>query len=102
MRKRHLLTTIAFGAVAAVALAGCASGSTGTEGNDGTDAGGDAKGDITIGVFNGWPEGEAASYIWKLVLEDQGYTVNLEYADAGDRKSTRLNSSDVKISYAVF
>ena len=83
MRKRHLLTTIAFGAVAAVALAGCASGSTGTEGNDGTDAGGDAKGDITIGVFNGWPEGEAASYIWKLVLEDQGYTVNLEYADAG-------------------
>ena len=83
MRKRHLLTTIAFGAVAAVALAGCASGSTGTEGNDGTDAGGDAKGDITIGVFNGWPEGEAASYIWKLALEEQGYNVELEYADAG-------------------
>lgn len=83
MRKRHLLTTIAFGAVAAVALAGCASGSTGTDDND-DNTGGDATGgEITIGVFNGWPEGEAASYLWKLALEDQGYTVNLEYADAG-------------------
>lgn len=82
MRKRHLLSTIAFGAVAAVALAGCAGGSTGTDGDE-NNTGGDAKGNITIGVFNGWPEGEAASYIWKLALEDQGYTVDLEYADAG-------------------
>src|SRR5690606_24110844 len=35
------------------------------------------------GVFNGWPEGEAASYVWKLVLEEQGYNVELAYADAG-------------------
>lgn len=82
MRKRHLLTTIAFGAVAAVALAGCAGGSTGTDGDD-NNTGGEAKGEITIGVFNGWPEGEAASYLWKIILEDKGYDVELEYADAG-------------------
>ncbi|HET8927296.1 MAG TPA: glycine betaine ABC transporter substrate-binding protein [Microbacterium sp.] len=81
MRKRHLLTTIAFGAVAAVALAGCASGSGGTDNGNNTEA--PQSKDITIGVFNGWPEGEAASYLWKLVLEDQGYNVDLEYADAG-------------------
>jgi len=75
MNKRHLLSTLALGSVAALALTGCAGG--GDDGGDG------ASKDITIGVFNGWPEGEAASYVWKLVLEDQGYNVDLQYADAG-------------------
>ena len=34
-------------------------------------------------MFNGWPEGEAASYLWKSILEEKGYSVELEYADAG-------------------
>ncbi len=75
MKKHHALATLALGSVAALALAGC-SGDAGT----GSDA--DAK-EITIGVFNGWPEGEAASYLWKLILEDKGYDVELEYANAG-------------------
>lgn len=45
-------------------------------------AGGD-KGEIKVAVFNGWPEGEAASYLWKHVLEREGYRVDFEYADAG-------------------
>lgn len=75
MKKRHLLSVFALGTAAALALTGCAN----------TDEGDDAAAskDITIGVFNGWPEGEAASYVWKLALEEQGYNVNLEYADAG-------------------
>lgn len=36
---------------------------------------------ITLAVFNGWDEGIASSELWKAVLEDKGYTVNLEYAD---------------------
>lgn len=75
MNKRHILSTLALGSAAALALAGCA----GTAG-DGGDA---AEKDVTIGVFNGWPEGEAVSYLWKLILEDKGYDVDLEYADAG-------------------
>jgi len=77
MNKRNLLGALALGTVTALALTGCAGGTD----NGGGDA--PASKDITIGVFNGWPEGEAASYVWKLVLEDAGYNVDLEYADAG-------------------
>jgi glycine betaine/proline transport system substrate-binding protein len=38
--------------------------------------------EVTIGVFTGWPEGEAVSELWKAILEEKGYTVNLEYVDA--------------------
>lgn len=74
MTKRTLLGAVALGLAASVALVGCASG---------TGAGGDAGKKITVGVFNGWPEGEAASYLWQQVLDDKGYQVDLEYADAG-------------------
>lgn len=75
MNKR-IIGAAAMAAAAALALAGCSgdSGAT-TEGGD--------KQDLTIGVFNGWPEGEAASYLWQNVLEKKGYNVKLEYADAG-------------------
>lgn len=75
MNKR-ILTTIALGAAAVLGLSACASGS-GSEVKNGD------KADLTIGVFNGWPEGEAASYLWKSVLEKKGYTVELKNADAG-------------------
>lgn len=78
MKKRNILRVLALGAVASIALAGCSSTDSGDNGGDAS-----ASKDITIGVFNGWPEGEAASYIWKIVLEDKGYNVDLEYADAG-------------------
>ena len=74
----RITALLATSAVAALALAGCASDS----GNGGGgDTGGDAKGTINLAVFNGWDEGIATSELWKAVLEDQGYTVNLEYSD---------------------
>lgn len=75
--KKRLLTGLAVGAIAALGLTGCASGTAAG------DSGSGAKKDLTIAVFNGWPEGEAASYVWKSVLEDKGYNVTLKYADAG-------------------
>ncbi|MDQ2698786.1 MAG: glycine betaine ABC transporter substrate-binding protein [Actinomycetota bacterium] len=80
MKKRHLLKGFAVAAAATLALAACATDSG--SGNGASSALEESK-DITIGVFNGWPEGEAVSYVWKLVLEDKGYNVDLEYADAG-------------------
>lgn len=78
MTKRTIRIA-AVAAVGALALAGCsAGGDTAQEGA----AGGDRT-DLTIGVFNGWPEGEAVSYLWEAILEEQGYDVSLEYADAG-------------------
>jgi glycine betaine/proline transport system substrate-binding protein len=73
MRNRTT-AVIAAGAIGALALAGCATDSGGTP-----DAA--ASKDITIAVFNGWDEGIATSELWKAVLEEQGYNVELEYAD---------------------
>ncbi len=69
---------IALGAAAVVAVGG-----TGVAAVTQTTGAGGSKGVITVAVFNGWPEGEAASYLWKNVLEKKGYTVKFEYADAG-------------------
>src|SRR5690606_21349136 len=80
MNKR-LRTGIALSAVTLLGLSACAadpdSGNTGDTGDTGD------KTELTIGVFNGWPEGEAASYLWQIILEEEGYDVTLEYADAG-------------------
>ncbi|WP_083586873.1 glycine betaine ABC transporter substrate-binding protein [Agrococcus sp. Marseille-P2731] len=82
MQKRFIRGA-AIAAVGALTLAGCAAAGDdeapeGTEGTATTD-----QTDLTIGVFNGWPEGEAVSYLWEAILEEQGYDVELEYADAG-------------------
>ncbi|MCR2813081.1 glycine betaine ABC transporter substrate-binding protein [Microbacterium sp. zg.Y1090] len=78
MTKRNtILGALALTSAAALTLTGCAGGS------DSTGSEGDAAADrpITIAVFNGWDEGIAASELWKAVLEEQGYEVELEYAD---------------------
>src|SRR5690606_41428542 len=49
-------------------------------------------------IFNTPFWGEGWALYWELVLWDQGFPRGPE----ADRKSTRLNSSHVKISYAVF
>ncbi|WP_308492513.1 glycine betaine ABC transporter substrate-binding protein [Microbacterium terrisoli] len=82
MKKRTLFGALAMGLAASVALVGCASG-TGDSAGDGGDGGSSQDKKITVGVFNGWPEGEAASYLWQQVLDEKGYDVELEYADAG-------------------
>ncbi|GAA1426550.1 glycine betaine ABC transporter substrate-binding protein [Agrococcus citreus] len=81
MNKRFIRGT-ALAAVGALALAGCSAADSEPEapeeGTSTTD-----QMDLTIGVFNGWPEGEAVSYLWEAILEEKGYDVELEYADAG-------------------
>ncbi|GAA3604637.1 glycine betaine ABC transporter substrate-binding protein [Agrococcus terreus] len=79
MTKRFIRGA-AIAAVGALALAGCSAADGGTDAEGA--AGGDQT-DLTIGVFNGWPEGEAVSYLWQAILEEEGYDVSLEYADAG-------------------
>ncbi|MCR2826622.1 glycine betaine ABC transporter substrate-binding protein [Microbacterium sp. zg.Y909] len=79
MTKRNtFLGALALTSAAALTLTGCAGGS-----DEGAGTEGDAAADrpITIAVFNGWDEGIAASELWKTVLEEQGYEVELEYAD---------------------
>jgi len=70
--KKFTRTALALGAVGALALTGCATGDD--------SAGGESK-ELTVAIPNGWPEGEAVSYLWKAILEEKGYTVEAEYAD---------------------
>src|SRR5699024_348330 len=74
--KSRFFKSAAALSVAALALTAC-----GDNGSDEGDNGEAAGGEITIGVFNGWEEGVAASELWSYILEDKGYEVTLEYAD---------------------
>lgn len=74
MKNRTTATLATIALAGMVGLAGCSSGTAETLDN------GDQK-DVTIAVFQGWDEGVAASYLWKAVLEEKGYDVELEDAD---------------------
>jgi glycine betaine/proline transport system substrate-binding protein len=74
MKSRTIVGGIALGAASMLTLTGCAAGEAETVEN------GD-RADVTIAVFNGWDEGIAASELWKAVLTEQGYEVELAYAD---------------------
>ena len=76
--KKRLFAAIAVAAVTLMGVSACASGTASAAGPSNGD-----KAALTIGVFNGWPEGEAASYLWKSILEKKGYSVTLKYANAG-------------------
>lgn len=65
MRRGNVLRTLAAGLIAAASL-----GATGSQA---------AKGDLTIGL-NNWAENIAVSNMWKVLLEREGYDVNLRQA----------------------
>ncbi|WP_166870442.1 glycine betaine ABC transporter substrate-binding protein [Salinibacterium sp. ZJ450] len=75
--KKRTLSLLAVGSISALALTGCSAASGGASA---TLENGDQR-DITIAVFNGWDEGIAVSLLWETILEDEGYEVELEYAD---------------------
>lgn len=82
-RNSRITAGIALASAAALALVGCASGDSGSgSGSSSSSESADPKSEpINLAVFNGWDEGIAASELWKAILEEEGYTVNLEYAD---------------------
>ena len=74
--KNRSLGVIALGAAGLLAFSGCAAAEAETVGDGNSD-----NKDLTIAVFNGWDEGIAASELWKAILDEKGYNVELEYAD---------------------
>ncbi len=74
---------IAGAAATALVLTACG-GAGGEDSGSGEGGSGALQGeDITIGVFSGWEEGIAASYLWGHILEQEGAEVSYETADAG-------------------
>lgn len=39
--------------------------------------------EVVLAAPQGWEEGEAVSELWRYVLEDEGYSVTIEYVDTG-------------------
>ena len=76
--KSRLFKSAAALSVAALALTACGDSEDSTGGDE---AAAVSSGEITIGVFNGWEEGIAVSELWAYVLEEEGYAVDLQYAD---------------------
>lgn len=83
---------VALSLATALTLAACGGNANGSGGNtpskdpstsssEGTASAKDTP--IEIAVFNGWDEAVAVSNLWKLVLESEGYTVNLTNGDPG-------------------
>ncbi|HLS14789.1 MAG TPA: glycine betaine ABC transporter substrate-binding protein [Beutenbergiaceae bacterium] len=85
--KRRGGAIIATTAAVALTLAACGDdGGNGGNGDNGDNGGAADPADaepIVVGVHSGWEEGIAVSHLWQHVLEEQGYTVELETADAG-------------------
>jgi glycine betaine/proline transport system substrate-binding protein len=71
MKNKTFLSIAATAAATALVLTGCSSDTS--DGDNKT---------LKVGVFNGWDEGIATSYLWKAVLENEGYTVELQNVDA--------------------
>ncbi|SKC35818.1 glycine betaine ABC transporter substrate-binding protein [Krasilnikoviella flava] len=63
----------------AVSLAACASSASG---DAGPGPAGDQK-DLTLAYGSGWAEAEAVSYLWKDLLESEGYDVTVKSGDIG-------------------
>lgn len=74
----------ALATIAALALTGCAADGGETSDNAG---GSDGAGNgvntdpITMGITPGWDEGVAVSYLWKAILEEKGYNVDIKSSD---------------------
>lgn len=79
--RRHV-TALAATTAVALTLAACGSDDGGDDGAGGDSGNGEDKA-ITIGIHGGWEEGIAASHLWKHILEEQGYEVDMQTADAG-------------------
>jgi glycine betaine/proline transport system substrate-binding protein len=75
--KNRTTALVALGAVGMLALAGCAPAASEKVGDGNKD-----NKELNLAVFNGWDEGIAASELWKAILDEKGYDVELSYADA--------------------
>src|SRR5680860_518122 len=93
IRSRSL---IAAGALALLTLSGCAATEGATVGHGNSD-----KKDMKLAVFNGWDEGVAASELWKAILDEKGYNVELEEADVAPVYSG-LSTGDYDLTMDVW
>ncbi len=97
-RSTHRTALVAGSLAVALGLAACSSDS------DASDAPRLDNGDletILIGVHTGWDEGIAVSHLFKVMLEDEGYTVDTTEAEAGV-VYTGLTGGDFDVNFDMW
>ncbi|GAB3452159.1 glycine betaine ABC transporter substrate-binding protein [Actinophytocola sediminis] len=71
-----------------------ACGSDGDSGDGGD--GGDSK-QITLGIIPSWTDGLSTAYLWKNILEDKGYQVDIEELSEAAPLYTGLSEGDLDV-----
>lgn len=83
MNRMSRTTRPALAALAALSL-GLTLSACASDGADApSSAGTTPSKNVSIGIHSGWDEGIAVSHLFKVMLEDDGYTVTTETADPG-------------------
>lgn len=98
-RSTHRTALVAGSLVVALGLASCSS-----DGDAAEDAPRLDNGDletISIGVHSGWDEGIAVSHLFKVMLEEEGYTVETTEAEAGV-VYTGLTGGDFDVNFDMW
>lgn len=86
------------GAVAlAMVAAGCGSDDGDNGNGEASGNGGEAGGTITLGILPAWTDGLATAYLWKNVLEDEGYDVEITELSEAAPLYTGLSRGDVDV-----
>ncbi|RYG72137.1 glycine betaine ABC transporter substrate-binding protein [Lentibacillus lipolyticus] len=82
------------------ALAACGSNSGSGNSDGATDGSNESKGKITIGQIN-WPENIAMTNMWKAILEDKGYNVELKLIEMGPQMAA-IAEGDLDVAPEVW
>lgn len=78
----RFLKSAAIFSVLGLTLAACGDNGEETENDVNGEAGGEG-GTITLSYVDGWTDGESTTYLWQVLLEEQGYEVEImDLADA--------------------
>src|SRR5690606_29848792 len=87
--KRIGAATLALGMSLGLAACGSQDGDGGTEGEGG--------GTITLGIIPSWTDGLSTAYLWKHILEKDGYTVEIEEIKDAAPAYTALAEGDLDV-----
>ncbi|WP_141012479.1 glycine betaine ABC transporter substrate-binding protein [Nocardioides sambongensis] len=66
-------------------------------GSDDSDGGSDGGDTITLGIIPSWTDGLSMAYLWQAVLEDEGYTVEIEEVAEAAPLYTGVARGDVDV-----
>jgi glycine betaine/proline transport system substrate-binding protein len=91
-------TTLAAGLMAlGLVTAACGSDDGGDNGAGGDGDGGGGGGTITLGIIPSWTDGLSTAYLWQNVLEQEGYTVEIQEISEAAPLYTGVANGDIDI-----